>query len=160
MVKPLAFMGYHPMMDKTCIVCNETFDREVGFYKSGKGVTSRCRRCHNIYARERYLLLTPEQRTERSRTRQARKYGLTRDQYEAMGAEQNYACYLCGRQTGAISRGRGSWDSGLTLDHDHVTGTLRRLLCSNCNMAVGHAQDDPALLRRMADYVESYRQGA
>ena len=31
---------------------------------------------------------------------------------------------------------------------------VRGLLCFACNTAIGQAKDDPALLRRMADYVE------
>jgi hypothetical protein len=31
------------------------------------------------------------------------------------------------------------------------------LLCHHCNCALGMARDDPALLRAMADYIESHR---
>jgi hypothetical protein len=43
------------------------------------------------------------------------------------------------------------------LDHDHAGGHLRGLLCLSCNQALGHFRDDPALLRRAAEYVERTR---
>lgn len=42
----------------------------------------------------------------------------------------------------------------LHTDHNHETGIFRFLLCMNCNRALGHAQDDPTILRRLADILE------
>jgi hypothetical protein len=38
-----------------------------------------------------------------------------------------------------------------------VTGSFRGWLCDTCNSALGFANDDPALLRRMARYIEKAR---
>jgi hypothetical protein len=43
----------------------------------------------------------------------------------------------------------------LDADHDHITGVFRFLLCMNCNRILGHAKDNPAILRHMADLLES-----
>jgi hypothetical protein len=45
----------------------------------------------------------------------------------------------------------------LHVDHDHITGRVRALLCSGCNTGIGHLQDDPDVLRRAADYIEQHR---
>lgn len=61
------------------------------------------------------------------------KFGISLELYTSMIAERNGLCDICKR----VSNGRGS----LHVDHDHVTGKIRGLLCSNCNLALGMFQD-------------------
>ena len=72
-----------------------------------------------------------------------RKYNLTPAQYDAMSAAQRGHCKTCGRD-----------DQGLHVDHDHATGMIRGLLCGNCNRMIGLAGDNPAVLRKAANYLE------
>lgn len=71
-----------------------------------------------------------------------RKYALTDTQYDAL--------YL-----GASCAGCGEADE-LAIDHDHVSGAVRGVLCRACNLTVGTAKDDPAVLRALASYLESF----
>ncbi len=43
----------------------------------------------------------------------------------------------------------------LSIDHDHNTGDIRGLLCHNCNVAIGHLNDDPELLDAAAGYLRT-----
>ena len=102
----------------------------------------------------RRLEADPEGNKARNRRQSVRKYGLTWDDYEARLAEQGGVCHLCGKP--AKPNGVRS-ASRLHVDHDHQTGTIRMLLCLNCNRGLGYLADDPDLMDRAAAYVRSYR---
>lgn len=82
-----------------------------------------------------------------------RDYGITEADYNAMMVAQNGVCAVCGQppKPGGVKAA-----SKLHVDHDHVTGRVRALLCLNCNNGLGHFSDDPALLRLAADYIERH----
>ena len=42
----------------------------------------------------------------------------------------------------------------LRLDHAHESGKFRGWICGSCNLVLGGVKDSPALLRKMADYLE------
>ncbi len=43
---------------------------------------------------------------------------------------------------------------GWILDHDHNTGKFRGILCSNCNLALGHLKDDVFILKSLIVYLK------
>lgn len=83
-----------------------------------------------------------------------RLYGISEADVEALRVVQRGLCDLCGRPEAEARGGR------LCVDHDHASGAVRALLCHDCNTALGKFQDDPALLRAAALYVESHAYGA
>jgi hypothetical protein len=44
-------------------------------------------------------------------------------------------------------------DRRLSVDHNHVTGKVRGLLCRKCNTAITYLRDRPDLLIAAADYI-------
>ena len=48
---------------------------------------------------------------------------------------------------------------GMHYDHCHTTGAFRGWICRGCNLMLGNAKDDPALLRAGAAYLERFREG-
>jgi hypothetical protein len=73
-------------------------------------------------------------------------YGISLADYEAMFERQGGACAIC-KRTGVT----------LCVDHCHLTGQVRGLLCTQCNCAIGLCRDDPALLRAAAEYLQAAR---
>jgi len=74
-----------------------------------------------------------------------KKFGIGLHQYQTILEQQGGVCYICGNQD----------FRNLAVDHDHKTGKVRRLLCTSCNTGLGKFRDDPALLRKAAEYVET-----
>ena len=77
-------------------------------------------------------------------------YGITLDDYDCMLVEQNFCCAICDRHRNELPR-------ALSVDHNHVTGAVRGLLCSACNTALGkfNSDKDSTMLRRAADYIDN-----
>ncbi len=86
---------------------------------------------------------SPEEKKEKARWRRILKvYGITREQY---GLIDNGSCPVCLR----------SWSVTVRpcIDHDHVTGHIRGLLCGYCNhYRVGRHRDHD-LVYRIAQYL-------
>ena len=45
------------------------------------------------------------------------------------------------------------------MDHDHVTGKFRGILCHPCNTSLGLLSDRADVLRKAADYLENFSKG-
>lgn len=88
-----------------------------------------------------------------------KKYGITLEQYEELFVKQGGVCAICGQpeiKRQARKKNGKVIDDSLCVDHDHKTGIIRGLLCYRCNTGIGKLHDDPALLRRAADYLERH----
>jgi hypothetical protein len=77
-------------------------------------------------------------------------YGLTLEAWETMFAQQGRACGACG--TTDPGHKKGHWAT----DHDHITGQVRKILCTGCNLALGHVNDSIPRLRALISYLEAH----
>jgi len=111
------------------------------FYRrrqSADGFNRRCKDCLDTYNK-------PYQATYRVNKQESHlklTYGLTVQDIPNK-------CQLCGLEETSRKTKRK-----ICVDHDHKTGKLRGFLCNNCNLGIGYAKDNPALLRKWADYLE------
>ena len=86
---------------------------------------------------------------ELSRRNQRRhNYGIT-DEYDRLFEQQEGKCAICRQPEPQMWKGRRK---NLAVDHDHKTGRVRALLCSECNTAYGLLHEDPQRIRLLLDY--------
>ena len=121
--------------------------------------------CMACYQRARRLQQSP---AEIRRANLWAKYRITPEQYDALRAEQDYRCGICGihevdvdlNRVGGRPRcdGQALLKVPLAVDHDHVTGAIRGLLCPSCNAGLGAFGDDPNRLRGAIAYLDGARQ--
>lgn len=92
----------------------------------------------------------------RKQHRLKKLYGIGLTDFNRMLAAQGGLCAIC-RQPPTEKLNQHIGVRGLHVDHDHATGAVRGLLCTNCNGSLGKMKDSPELLRAAADYLEFHR---
>lgn len=85
---------------------------------------------------------------QRSRKYELRRlYGLTLEEYQMMLEKQQYRCAACGVSQTELSR-------QLDVDHCHLTGKIRGLLCVSCNTALGLLKEDKERAKKLFQYLD------
>lgn len=145
---------------KHCKKCNESKPSD-SFHKdkrSRDGLYVYCKECNKAKSRawnadNRDKIADRDRKRrqadpnyDRSRNYKA-KYGITLEQYNEMFANQGGVCAVCAQPE------RRKETDHLAVDHNHATGQVRGLLCSNCNRAIGLLEDDPKRMMAAASYL-------
>lgn len=153
--------GHH-----SCIKCGESDISKFG-RKAGK-FRATCKTCTNIrnaksrekirardpewyrqrhvrYGQETRARRSPERAAEIERRGRLKKYGLTPEGFDELASRQRHRCAIC-----RSPKGGRQWH----IDHNHKTGAVRGLLCSNCNTALGLFKDDPKRLLNAISYLK------
>lgn len=119
------------------------------------GVSCYCKSCTSILNRERRSL--PESPERQRRAFIKWKYGISQEEYLSLLEKQNFKCAICNthheevRRPGNLKHTGISY--GLCIDHDHLSGKVRGLLCNQCNRALGLFKDNPENLSRALSYL-------
>lgn len=83
------------------------------------------------------------------------RYGITLDQYDEAFKIQGGLCGLCDRVESQIDK-RNNKIRRLSVDHCHVTGVNRGLLCGECNLVLGKLEKGlPWLTQLPLDYLNA-----
>ena len=132
------------MKKKRCAQCSRSFTPTVGFQKY-------CLRCREYVARlsgikaayaykRRQITLDADWQ---NKTRRKYRYGITDGQYDQVLLAQDGRCAICYAD-----------DKILHIDHCHITGQFRGLLCNLCNKSLGMIEDSIPRLNRAIDYLD------
>lgn len=140
---------------KFCSSCKQEKDFSA-FHKNGTGYQAWCKDCKKP-AVLKWRREHPEQHREHVRkggknfykrnplkvreNALKRKYNIDLISYNKLIDLQNNVCAIC-KNTGKLH-----------VDHDHITGIVRGLLCMNCNTGIGNLKDSPELLRSAINYL-------
>lgn len=150
------------VLGKTCPRCSQEKPLEDFHADKTKkrGRSSHCKTCAREVAAEwraknlersrqsvrDWRANSPEKMAAAGRKYRLKQYGLTPDDYDAMVAAQDGRCGICAQVSAT-----------LVVDHDHTTGEVRELLCTRCNVGIGHLDDDLERLRAAVAYLERHR---
>lgn len=134
---------------KSCSSCKQVKPL-IEFYRHPAcrdGYRGECKACtydkHKSYRAVKGRTETPEQNRRYNLKRQ---FNISPEDYDEILSLQNGVCAICGS---TCKTGRR-----LAVDHCHMTGRIRGLLCSECNNGIGKLKDSPDLLRAAISYLE------
>ena len=159
------------MKTKICTKCKQEKNLS-GFsldkYKKS-GLTSSCKECRKVQSKQwqflnpkkyqqsakNYRLNNPEKVAKSVwNTKLKTKYGITEKEFDSLYTKQNGLCAICGKPEFAKTP-QGNIRP-LSIDHHHLNKTVRGLLCSKCNCAIGLLDIDNQgglLLQKAIDYI-------
>lgn len=73
------------------------------------------------------------------------KYGINRDTFTNVLAKQDGKCAICHEEFTKTPH----------IDHNHITGAARGLLCNRCNLGIGIFFEDVTILQSAIDYIQN-----
>lgn len=125
---------------KWCPSCKKALSVESFGSNASKadGLTAYCLSCHNRISRDNRIKIDGSTRNYHLK----RRYGLTEDDVKELIEQQGGVCAICGT------------DKPEHVDHCHVTGKVRGVLCFNCNGGLGQFKDDIGRLISAIAYLE------
>lgn len=131
---------------KTCNDCKEVYPANLDyFYSQGIGknnlqrLSSYCKSCMSIRDKAR-------SKKDGINRRKSSKYKVPHEIIVAL--HNKGCCQICGNND----------ESAFAIDHCHLTGKVRDLLCRNCNLALGYVNDNPEILIKMVEYLRFHKE--
>lgn len=152
MVKPISDYG----VDKTTkdghrYSCKECYNAQQREYAKNNKQLIKDRNAKRSKERKAYYQSSKGIESSR-RAHLKRKYSMTLEDYNQLSEDQNHTCAIC------YTEETSQRNNFLSVDHDHLTGRVRGLLCNTCNRALGLFNDNIELLNNSIKYLEQNEQ--
>lgn len=149
-VKPLTGFYVHKR-DGVQSVCKNCQDkRNQGWLVAHPDKRKEINRTYGVRHRDRRLASQqeygsrPEVKAKKRAEWLLSRYGMSAGQVASLVEAQQGRCLICHIEIG----------DSFHVDHDHVTGQFRGLLCGLCNRGLGMFRDNPTFLKTAAVYLE------
>jgi hypothetical protein len=114
-----------------CSKCREEKELDKFYFDKWNNVYHKsCKNCHNK------KLISPSE-------------------YEEKFRGQFGKCAICSLES--LTKTMSGKPVKLSVDHDHNTGKIRGLLCTNCNVGLGKFKDSPQIMRKAFLYLLKYQ---
>lgn len=146
-----------PRLNKTCQNCKQSKDLSQFYKNVGRKryqntlsiVQNTCIACHSVLRKKHY-----EENKEFYKNKHLmRTYGISVEDYKRLQIAQDNKCACCNNPETRMSRFTKAI-SDLAVDHCHVSGRVRGLLCFKCNMAIGLLRDNLDILKGAMNYLK------
>lgn len=133
-----------------CSSCEEDKDSSEFSKKTkcSRGFSYKCKTCHNKYVKDVwYVKNAQKQKDSSAKWKQENKEQVLATAYKISLEELKTlqlveSCEICGKV------------AKLVIDHDHTTGKVRGMLCTNCNTTLGKAGDDLESIIKFVSYLK------
>ena len=137
---------------KYCRKCKlEKSESDFYFDKRRSAIQGPCKKCRISAASNDWRKANPLKRKESNfKTKLKTKYGLTLEGLIKLWEKQNKACAICLRPISLNAKEKASKPH---VDHCHVSGVVRGLLCLTCNTGLGMFGDSLDLLETAKQYL-------
>jgi hypothetical protein len=142
---------------RVCRLCNKELPL-TSFHKNGtRKYRTDCIDCRNAHRRQlrkdnKETIFqkenTPEYKEKSKAAFIKRRYDLTIDQFQQLEIKQNNCCAICNKPE------KHKYKKKLSIDHNHVTGKVRGLLCHSCNVVLGLIKEDLGILESIKQYLK------
>lgn len=117
--------------------------------KTGKSKSGECVVCAQVRQQapaykayqKKYKVSLPKSYSREAQLKH--KYGITLTEYFDLVEKQRGLCGICCKASNHLS-----------VDHDHITKTVRGLLCQPCNMGLGLFKDNAISLKAAISYLQ------
>ena len=129
--------------DKECTDCHKVLPLDRFYYvnKSKQFFSSYCKDCSNKRKQKKSNGVFYRKR------RLKRNYNLTEESFHNMLELQENKCLICGKVFDFTIKMEAC------IDHDHTTGKVRGLLCTQCNSGLGFFKDNIEYLKKAIEYL-------
>lgn len=138
---------------KTCTLCGES--KPVGDFhlrsKKDPRAKSACKECHRQRARA-YWVKNPLPKSVQRERNLKKSFGMNLEDYDSLLEKQGGSCAICGIKRCESGR-------NFAVDHEHLSGRIRGLLCKHCNTALGQFKDNPTALLKAVEYLKRNENG-
>lgn len=113
--------------------------------------TAKCKNCLSLKEKTSYK--ESKRRISIRNSQLLKTYGISFEDYVELYEQQNGCCAICKISLILLGDSETQYRTAC-VDHNHITGKIRNLLCHSCNRGLGLFKDNATLLRLAAEYLE------